>query len=266
MTGRDGFRCRLSNVLLALLCVVVPTSGCGSSEEVEEGARDRAKSERIRDSHERIGRRPSRAATNAEPAQLMPGIGRPCEEAKDFDHYFLGNSFEGLPLTGKDRHCSPPPRKVRDENGTLVYMKPGRINTYGYVYGRCAPPQDPKTGHVEGGCAPPLSVSSSPSCERPHSIVRRYSGGHPPPHQHIRVRSAPAALYTEPNGRRRRIEIFTGDAVVDISGETGDLVRRAAVRLVAAPTSRDGARTPGSRLPPPIKGAAEDEARRNPRC
>ena len=148
VTGRDGFRCRLSNVLLALLCIVVPTSGCGSSEEVEEGARDRAKSERIRDSHERIGRRPSRAATNAEPARLMPGIGRPCEEAKDFDHYFLGNSFEGLPLTGKDRHCSPPPRKVRDENGTLVYMKPGRINTYGYVYGRCAPPQDPKTGHV----------------------------------------------------------------------------------------------------------------------
>ena len=174
-------------------------------------------------------------------------------------------AFERFGL-GKDRRCAPPPRKVRDANGTLVYMNAVRINIYGYAYSRCAPRQAPKTGHVEGGCAPPRSVSSSPSCERPHSIVRRYSGGHPLPHEHIRVRGVPPALYAEPNSRRTRIEIFTGDAVVDISGETGDLVRRAAASLVAAPTSRDGARTPGSRLPPPIKGAAEDEARRHPRC
>jgi hypothetical protein len=81
------------------------------------------------------------------------------------------------------------------------------------------------------------------------------------------VRGVPAALYSEPGlARRSKIEIFTGDAVVMISGEDRELVQRAAARIVAAPTSRHGARTPRSRLPAPTAGAAEDGARRNPRC
>lgn len=141
------------------------------------------------------------------------------------------------------------------------------MNTVGYIYGNCPPNRDPTTGRIEGGCSPPLSVSSSPTCERPHSIVRRYGGSHPLPHRHIRVRGVPAALYTEGGDTsRRKIEIFTGDAVVVIYGEDGDLVRRAAASIVAAPSSRGGARTTHSRLPAPIKGAAEDNVRRNPRC
>lgn len=62
------------------------------------------------------------------------------------------------------------------------------------------------------------------------------------------------------------MEIFTGDAVVTIYARTGDLVRRAAANIAAPPSSRNGARAPRSPLPAPIKGAAEDNARRNPRC
>ncbi len=240
------------------------TSGCGTSEEVEEGTLDRGEREQIRYAQRRA--RASPAATNAEPARLMPGIGRPCEQAKDFDHYFLGNSFEDLPLTVKGRQCAPPPRKVRDANGTLVYMSAGRVNTFAYLYGRCAPPFAPKSGQDEGGCSAPLSVSSTPACERPHSIVRRYGGGNPLPHEHIRVRGVPAALYPTGATPRTKMEVFTRDAVIEIYGKSGDLVRRAAASLVAAPTSRGGVRTPGSRLPPPIKGAAEEDGRRNPRC
>jgi hypothetical protein len=62
------------------------------------------------------------------------------------------------------------------------------------------------------------------------------------------------------------MEIFTGDAAVVIYGDDGDRVLRAAANIVAAPTSRAGARSPRTRLPAPIEGAAEDDARRNPRC
>jgi hypothetical protein len=189
---------------LALVCVVVfAASGCGRSEEDKDDPSAQSRTERIAESRERVGPRRSRAPVNAEPARLMPGIGRPCDEASDFDHYFLGTSFEGLPLTSKGWRCSPPPRKVRDVHGTPVYFSPARVNAYTYIYGSCTPPRDPATGRFEGGCPPPLSVSSSPSCERPHSIVRRYGGGTQLRHTHIRIRGVPAALYTEGSRRKK---------------------------------------------------------------
>ena len=253
--------------LAAVVCLIVgAVAGCGRSEEESEQARAQSKIERIRESHERIGRRPSIAATNAEPARLMPGIGRPCDVAKDFDHYFLGSSFESLPLNHKGWQCTPPPRKVRAASGTIVFFSPGRVNAYSYTYGGCSP-RDPHSGRDESRCPPALSISSSPTCERPHSIVRRYGGGTPLTHTHTRVRGVPAALYSEP-GRvpTRKMEIFTGDAVVVIYSKDGDLVRRAAAKIVAAPTSIHGSRTPRGRLPAPVKGAAQDDARRNPPC
>ena len=266
MSTAEGSNRPLSAVgaIAAVSVAALTLASCGGSDDERQRAAGKNTIERLRDSHERIGRRPSVAATNAEPASLMPGIGRPCHQAKGFDHYYLGRSFAGLPLTGKGWQCTPPPRKVRTPRGSLVYSTPGRVNAHHYIYGRCAAPPYADT---EGGCAPPLSLSSSPSCERPHSIVRRYGGSAPLRHTHGRIRRAPAALYSEPGpAPRSKIEIFTGDAVVMISGEDRELVRRAAARIVAAPTSRYGARTPRSRLPAPTAGAAEDGARRNPRC
>jgi len=190
-------------------------------------------------------------------------------EADDFDYYSLGTSFEGLKLAGKGRQCEPPPKKLRDPSGRLVYMNPARTNTVFYVYGSCKPPRDPETGlATEGGCTPPLSVNSSPACEQPHSLYARYAaGGSPVPHQHLRVRGAPAAIF---GGRPRddvtRIELYAGDARVLIAGRDAETVRRAAAQIAAPRTSRGGAREASAVLPNAIRGAAEDTATENPRC
>ena len=174
-----------------------------------------------------------------------------------------------MKLTYKGRQCDPPPRKIRDADGTLVYFTPGRVNLVHYTYSGCTPSRDPQARGKGSGCPPTVSVTSSPACERPHSLLTRYSVGHPLPHEHIQVRGAPAAVHDDAppsQSPRLSIEIFTGDAAVTIASERAQLVRRAAARLVASPSSPGGARTPASPLPPPVKGAAEDNARRNPPC
>lgn len=205
---------------------------------------------------------PSLAARNAEPATVMPGVGRPCAEAGGFDEYSLGDSFAGLALTGngRNRQCEPPPEKIPDPSGTLVFEKPGRINLVGYTYGRCK-------AVSESGCAPPLWVASSPACEQPLSLYRRYTGpvgGRPVPHIRTKFRGAPGIVFDQ--GSRLRIEIYTGDARVVIGGERPDVVRRAAAQIVAPPSSKGGARRPDQDLPQPVAGAADETASRNPSC
>ena len=269
--SQDGWR-----IAIALSAALVLGS-CGSTETSERPApgseSSRARTDRLHGGLERK----SRAAANAEPAELMPGIGRPCAEARHFDHYYLGSSFEGLELTNRDRKCDPPPRKIPDDDGTLVYEVPGRINLVSYTYGTCDPQPKSAAAGVEGGCIPPLSVSSTPACERPHSLVHRYATFGPPwPHRHVRIRGAPATVIIEPappgaperpGGGISQIEVYTGDAAVTIAAAGRPrLLRRAAEQLVAPPSSLGGVRSPGAPLPEPREGAAEDDAKENPAC
>ena len=205
----------------------------------------------------------SMAPRNAESVEKTPGIGRPCSEADDFDYYSLGAAFEGLKLTTSGRDCAPPPPKVRSADGTLVYMNFTRQNVVAFLYGTCKPPSG-----GDGGCAPPLSISSSPACEQPRSLYRRYRGGGPPiPHENTSVRGAPAATFDEGPGRGGfRLEVYTGDARVVIAGADPEMVKRAADEMVATSTSPGGAKRPRMELPKPIQGAAEEDARSNPKC
>jgi len=249
---------RAARVLGATLLLAVALAAAGY---VGAQRSARAGSESLQARGDRAHRgmqQPSVAPRNAEPVDKTAGIGRNCAGAGGFDSYSLGASFEGLKLLTKDRTCSPPPPKVRAADGTLVYNRMSRLNVVDFIYGRCKPPPG-----TDGGCAPPLSISSSPSCEQPHSLYTRYAAsGGAVPHREIRVRGVPAAMFDEGAGRRFRLEVYTGDARVVIAGADAAMVRRAADEMVAP----SGAAKRRTELPKPIPGAAEHDATVNPKC
>jgi hypothetical protein len=207
---------------------------------------------------------PSRAAVNAEPADKTAGIGRPCSEAGDFDHYNLGDSFEGLALTASDRHCDPPPALIPNANGTMVHQRPGRVNVRAYFYGTCEAQPNPETGQIEGGCVPPLQVVTSPACEQPISLYKRYAAPGARPDQLVRtqVRGAPAFVLSAGT----KVLLYTSDAVVTVTGRDAGQVRRALAQLRAPLSSRGGARRSESELPEPVARAADENAAQNPTC
>jgi len=207
---------------------------------------------------------PSRAAVNAEPADKTAGIGRPCSEAGDFDHYNLGDSFEGLALTASDRHCDPPPALIPNPNGTMVHQQPGRVNVRAYYYGTCEAKPNPETGQIEGGCVPPLQVVTSPACEQPISLHKRYTapGARPDPLVRTQVRGAPAFVLSAGT----KVSLYTSDAVVTVTGRDAGQVRRALAQLRAPLSSRGGAHRSGSELPEPVARAADENAGQNPAC
>lgn len=253
-------------VVASVIAAVAVASGVRWSDA---GERPAAKEtfQQIGDRTHRGLQQRSRAPVNAEPVDRTPGIGRPCAAAGDFDTYFLGASFEGIPLVAQERSCDEPPPKLRDARGRLVFLRATRMNTAFSVYGTCQRPRDPRTGLTgDGGCTPPISVSSSPACEQPHSLYRRFSGGSPVPHKHIDVRGAPAAIFKEGTADSMRVEIYTGDARVLITGTDPGVVRRAAAAILATSTSPGGARSAQAALPKAVTGAAEDDATKNPRC
>lgn len=243
-------------------------AGCGRSQPSQQVAQsDQGQPEEIERSH--VGKeQPSRAAQNAEPAEQTAGIGRPCAEAGEFDHYYLGAAFGGLDLVSAQRECEPPPKKIRDAAGTLVYERGGRVNVVSYIYGRCAPPNIGRTSQSADGCVPPLQVTSAPACEQPHSLYTRYKvggdGGPSVPHKHVRIRGVSAAVFRD--GGPMRVEIYAGNAKVVVSGRDPSLVARAGLNVIAHPASRGGMRSPDGALPQPRKGAAEDQATASPPC
>lgn len=257
-----GARPRMSRIACVAFAVtaLLAATGCGTLDGYQSTGSSAQNRHPPPERH-------SRAADNAEPVQRTPGIGRSCAQSDGFDRYWLGQSFEGLPLTGRDRICTPPPEQLRDESGVLVYETPTRGNMYFYVYGNCDPPRDARTGRtLEGGCTPPMSITSSPACEQPHSLYTRFaSRGYPLPHKHVLVRQAPAAIFTD-GPRQTRIEIYTGDARVLVTGIDAQAVRRAAEQIAATPGSRRGAETADTPLPKPVAGAADDDAVSNPSC
>jgi hypothetical protein len=248
-------------VLTLLFIGLVSTVGYFGMQQV---ARAGSESLQVRGDRTHRGlQQRSIAPRNAEPVEKTAAIGRACGQADAFDYYFLGESFEGLKMAPTGRRCAPPPPKVRAADGTIVFMRPVRENVVAFIYGTCKPPPGP-----DGGCPAPLSISSSPACEQPHSLYRRYSGGGPPlPHRETRLRGVPAAIFDgAAQGGFFRIEMYTGDARVVLEGIDAEMVRRAVDKMVAPSTSPGGASRLGTDLPKPLPGAAEDDATKNPKC
>lgn len=105
----------------------------------------------------------------------------------DFPLYWLGTSFEGLPLT---RIVAAGPRSGRGGAG-----QPGATNRVSFTYGTCR----------GASCTPPLRVQVRPACapaERPSTTPKR----------HLRVRGVPVVK------RGDRYELRTGSVTVTASG------------------------------------------------
>lgn len=76
------------------------------------------------------------------------------EDARQFEGfslYWLGDSYEGLPLTEiiRYRHDPETPIPAKEAEDTVIF-----------IYGSCTPPR-------EGGCVPPLSLSMEPCRIKP---------------------------------------------------------------------------------------------------
>lgn len=146
-----------------------------------------------------------------------------------FPVYYVGESFEGLPLTDS----------IMRLQSKRIESEPARGDFFGFRYGDCEP-----SGN-DGGCPLPLKIQTFPACER---TLSSYSmGGQPMPHERVTLRGVPAAFFE--NGGR--LELYTGRITVVMFGTGRDQLQRAAEALV--PVNFDG--TSAGNLPAPAPGA-----------
>lgn len=148
------------------------------------------------------------------------------EDARQFDEfslYWLGDSYEGLPLTKIIRYRYDPEPPIPP-------MEAG--NSVTFIYGTCEPPPD-------GGCAPPLSIVVEPYCMKPPERVAPAVRGTP-----FQVRGALAEQIGD------HLRIWTGDISISIFTEPTSLIDAAnQLRLVSE--GPEGAMKP---LGPPDPG------------
>ena len=88
----------------------------------------------------------------------MPTSGWTIEEAEAFEEYpvlWVGESFQGLPLTGITRLEFSEPPDVPAPDTDMVTV----------AYGDCTPAGTPPT------CVPPVQIVSTPYCLRPRSLA-----------------------------------------------------------------------------------------------
>jgi hypothetical protein len=130
-----------------------------------------------------------------------PVRGWPIEDARQFDQFslfWLGEEFEGLPLTN------------------IVHAKSEKVVIF--VYGSCDPGR-------EGGCAPPISLRIEPcSHEPPGRSLSLDSAGSP-----FDIRGAQAAF-----SRAGHLKVWTRDVTVSVYAERRLAVEAAgALRLLS---------------------------------
>jgi hypothetical protein len=152
-------------------------------------------------------------------------------KAVNFSAYWLGDSFQGIPLEKTLRQCTNP--------------KPGRprINYVSFLYGDCTP-------GTEGGCPYPLEIQSAPACERNLSLYRRVN------YRLFELRGVPAAKF----GSEALLEIYTGDATVAIFGTSRERVMDASEAITSIPGSAAPI-PPGQDLPKPARGSLQGKLR-----
>jgi hypothetical protein len=167
----------------------------------------------------------------AEPLTSTPDPFTPADaySFSAFPVYWLGRSFDGLPLSAVTR------RADADLPGEHV-----RANYVGFVYGDCVATD-------ETGCPPPLEVQIWPACERSLADYALTPAGDPLAHRVTFVRGVPAALFE----RGLRLELYTEDVTIVVFGLTQQAVLHAAAGLRAA----NALGSERSTLPPPLPGA-----------
>ena len=140
----------------------------------------------------------------------------------EFDLYWLGDEFAGLPLTRIVRYVYEPPPDVPAVTAENVVL---------FIYGTCTP--DPA---ADFGCPIPLSVRNEPYCMRPPSLLAEQAttGGQGD------IRGAEARQLTSGD-----ILLWTGDVRVSLLGE--GLAASAGDALQAV----NGTPGPGEPLPQP---------------
>jgi len=153
--------------------------------------------------------------------QGQPVAAEKLQEARDFKEwplYWLGESFESLPLT-KIAWFTP-------ERGSPT------DNTIDFIYGICTPPAG------GGGCAPPLSIQVSPLDFTPPEKISGVKRG-----DLFDFRGAKALWVDE-----RQLGIWTGDSAIFIFGSR-EIVLKAAEQI--APLGNVEVTLSDSNLPPP---------------
>jgi hypothetical protein len=145
-------------------------------------------------------------------------------EFRGYRLYFAGSSVGGLRLTAVVRSTE----------------KRTRYPSFLFVYGKCTPPRDPKTGLADGGCGPPVEIRNEALCASPPPRNARPNG---------RVRDVPASVngdYAALDTERTSIAIFTsGPNTASIAAALRSLdgrVPRDGTLPPAAASGRRGAR------------------------
>ncbi|MGH3040666.1 MAG: hypothetical protein ACRDNG_02815, partial [Gaiellaceae bacterium] len=124
----------------------------------------------------------------------------------------VGTSFLGNNLTDLIRRNDP-----ATYDAVSLQEGPG-ANYVSFLYGTCVPV-------AEGGCPLPLEIQVSPACSRPTGpqLVNGVDVGLPPDETLV-VRGVGATFYDE----WTRLEISTGNAIVDIYGSSRTQLLQAA--------------------------------------
>jgi hypothetical protein len=146
--------------------------------------------------------------------------------------YWVGKAFDGLTLSGRIRRLEPP-----DPGETFG------ADFYSYLYGSCT------SDSIDGACPLPLEIQSWAACKRNLSVYTEAPDGRPVPHENLKIRGVPAALFEEGT----RLEIYTGTTTVVIFGSDLDRMNRAAVAMFSV----DGRIKPKQTLPAPAPGALQ---------
>jgi hypothetical protein len=93
------------------------------------------------------------------------------QQFREFPLYWLGESYEGLPLTDIVR--AKYEYEVHPQAVKFVGQEVMKEDLVGFVYGTCDPGND-------GGCAPPLVIRVEPYCVNPNLKVKKAFTPGPP--------------------------------------------------------------------------------------
>ncbi|MGE4425655.1 MAG: hypothetical protein AB7G37_04280 [Solirubrobacteraceae bacterium] len=189
---------------------------------------------------------PGLVVTNSPRARHLPGMLRPCGEARSFT-VFGQKDAVGLPLKAVESVCEPPPGV---EGGRL--LRPTRRNDVRLGYGACV-------AGTGARCTRRLTVTAGPSCERPHWLFHLLSvpeaGGR---HRELRLRGASAMRL---DGGRTLV-LFTKRTTLTVTSGRASRTREAARTLMPNPAGYVPERSRYARPPAPSAAIASAQPQR----
>jgi hypothetical protein len=172
------------------------------------------------------------ASIVAAPASASASHFKPCVrpgEPIPFDHYWLGQSFDGISHTDSSYDCRRPSRPPEPI---------ARTDLTDFGYGTC-----------DGPCASPVDVQTSPACDRWWGAYNVGAPGEPIRRPRLtKVHGVPAA---RADGGRQ-LDLYTGEVTVTILAGSRAQATRAAHALEPASGGVHAAAVP---LPQPIHGS-----------